>query len=168
MRCMKYLAIIVLLVVQYSFQDSSNEVSSSSDENHFDSSSLDEIDLSSNETLNKNSSVNVLPQSVQNKVKNNGKQHNSVFSGKKLKKTAIKVKNGTKKVAKKAQQGLKKMFGHVKSLFKKKKSSSSSSSDSSSSEENNVRKKRFLKFLLPSHVSNAVKNIGHTVLNNVL
>uniref|UniRef100_A0A0K0EUM5 Uncharacterized protein n=1 Tax=Strongyloides venezuelensis TaxID=75913 RepID=A0A0K0EUM5_STRVS len=165
MNFLKYLTIIVLLAVQYSFQDSSAGSSSSSDE---DQTLSNEVQLTGTKTNDEGIQVNALPE-INPKQSEKKKGHISTFFSKKN----LKNSAGAKKVAKKAGKGLKMFFGKVKNDVKKlgkknKGSSSSSSSDSSSSEENNVRKKRFLKFLLPSHVSNAVKNIGHTVLNQVL
>uniref|UniRef100_A0A0K0EUN2 Conserved secreted protein n=1 Tax=Strongyloides venezuelensis TaxID=75913 RepID=A0A0K0EUN2_STRVS len=170
MRCMKYLAIIVLLAVQYSFQDSSAGSSSSSDE---EQALSNEVQSTGTGTFDKENKMNALTENTPKQPEKKRGYISTVFSTNNLKKTAKKTKEGAKKVAKKAGKGLKLFFGKVKNGFQKlgkknKGSKSSSSSDSSSSEENNVRKKRFLKFLLPSHVTDAVKNIGHNVLNHVL
>uniref|UniRef100_A0A0K0EUM7 Uncharacterized protein n=1 Tax=Strongyloides venezuelensis TaxID=75913 RepID=A0A0K0EUM7_STRVS len=170
MRCIKYLAIIVLLAVQYSFQDSSAGSSSSSDE---EQALSNEVQLTGTGTNDEGNKVKALTEINPKETEKKRGLIRTFFSANNLKKTAKKTKNGAKKVAIKAGKGLSKLFGAVKNGVKKlrkknKKSSSSSSSDSSSSEENNVRKKRFLKFFLPSHVTDAVKNIGHNVLNHVL
>uniref|UniRef100_A0A0K0EUN0 Uncharacterized protein n=1 Tax=Strongyloides venezuelensis TaxID=75913 RepID=A0A0K0EUN0_STRVS len=169
MNFLKYLTIIVLFAVQSSFQDSSAKSSSSSDE---DQTLSNEVQLTGTKTNNEGIQVNALPEINLKQPEKKRRLFSTVFSKKNLKNTAKKTKEGAKKVAKKAGKGLSKLIGTVKNgvkkLVKKKESKSSSSSDSSSSEENNVRKKRFLKFFLPSHVTDAVKNIGHTVLNNVL
>uniref|UniRef100_A0A0N5B274 Uncharacterized protein n=1 Tax=Strongyloides papillosus TaxID=174720 RepID=A0A0N5B274_STREA len=149
MRFMKYLTIFVLLAVQYSFQNSSVEDPSLNEVNNVDSSSLEEIDLSSTETPNEGSYVNVLTESVPKRVEKKGKLFRGVLSGKKLKKSAEKAKHGAKKAMKKGKQLFSKMVngvkGGLKNLVKKNKGSrSSSSSDSDSSEENIVREKRFL------------------------
>uniref|UniRef100_A0A0K0EUM3 Uncharacterized protein n=1 Tax=Strongyloides venezuelensis TaxID=75913 RepID=A0A0K0EUM3_STRVS len=170
MNFLKYLTIIVLLAVQYSFQDSSAGSSSSSDE---EQALSNEVHLTGTGTYDEGIKMNTLADISPKQPEKKKGFLSTVFSKNNLKNTAKKTKNGAKKVAKKAGKGLSKLFGAVKNGVKKlgkknKGSSSSSSSDSSSSEENNVRKKRFLKFFLPSHVTDAVKNIGHNVLNHVL
>uniref|UniRef100_A0A0N5CGH5 Uncharacterized protein n=1 Tax=Strongyloides papillosus TaxID=174720 RepID=A0A0N5CGH5_STREA len=152
MHSMKYLAILILLIVQYSFQESSVENSSSSDDNEVVTPSLEEKSLPDALSLVDNDETGAY--GLKNNVEENGREKNkkSLF-GKSFTNSHFmkKLKTRSNKAGKTLKKSFKKMGGFfnkgkdaLKKLIKKGKASSSSSSSSDSSEEINNREKRFL------------------------